>query len=396
MKSSVLSDSAMTLLVLLWLAALAQAQTFSTLHNFTGGSDGRYPSVGLIQDLAGHIYGTTAGGGDASSDGVVFKLNTAGMETVLHTFSGNPDGEAPYAPLAWGEAGSLYGVTSYGGTNSNCSGGSGCGTVFKIGAAKKETVLYNFTGGSDGCGPEQDFVRDTSGSVYGTTTGYGCSNNGTIFKVDSTGKFTLLHSFAGSPSDGAHPSGGHLAVDQFGNFYGVTVNGGSANCMGGCGVVYKLSKNGKVTLLYSFKGGSSDGCYPYGRVVEDKFGSFYGTTSQCGSNQYGTIWKLSKTGKETVLHQFAGGGEDGCYPMAGVARDSKGNIYGNAIGCGFDNLGALYELSERGAFSLLHSFNGSDGVAPLGEPLLNAKGTLFGVAVQGGTYGAGTVWEYVP
>jgi uncharacterized repeat protein (TIGR03803 family) len=156
-------------------------------------------------------------------------------------------------------------VTSYGGTNSSCSGGSGCGTVFKISATKKETVLYNFTGGSDGCGPSQDLVRDTSGTVYGTTTGYGCSSNGTIFKVDSTGKFTLLHSFAGSRSDGAHPPGGHLTVDKFGNFYGVTVNGGSANCSGGCGVVYKLSKNGKVTLLYSFKGGSSDGCYPLWR-----------------------------------------------------------------------------------------------------------------------------------
>lgn len=130
--------------------------------------------------------------------------------------------------------------------------------------------------------------------------------------------------------------------------------------------------------------------------MHDKFGSFYGTTSECGSNQYGTIWMLSKTGKETVLHQFAGGGSDGCYPFAGVARDSNGNIYGNVTDCGFDNLGALYELNTRGTFSLLHSFNGSDGVGPLGEPLRTSKGMLFGVTEQGGTYGGGTVWEYVP
>jgi uncharacterized repeat protein (TIGR03803 family) len=387
----------MTFLVVLVLAALAPAQTFSVLYNFTGGPDGWGPYAGLIQDPAGDLYGTTSLGGDSNCTpgygygcGVVFKLDTAGTETVLHSFSGSPDGANPIAPVIRDKSGNLYGTSSYGASG-------GYGTVFKIDTAGNFTVLYSFTGDSDGCYPWQGLVRDEAGDLYGTTSSCGSSGYGTIFKVDSAGNFTLLHSFTGRSSDGAYPNYGHLTMDKTGNLYGVTSGGGTSDN----GALYELSKSGTLRVLHSFAGGTSDGCAPSGSVMQDKVGSFYGTTQYCGSGKDGTIWKVSKTGKETILHNFVGGSSDGCNPAAGVTTDSKGNLYGVTYGCGANGSGTLYELSAGGTLSLLYSLGGSDGSSgPIGEVLRTAKGTLFGTALTPSppccenTYG--TVWSYVP
>lgn len=375
----------MTMLGVLGLAPLAQAQTFTVIYNLTG-TGGGLPWAGVIQDASGRLYGTTGygGGNDDCSNygcGVVYELDTAGAETVLHAFSGS-DGQDPAAPVTRDGGGNLYGTTVFGGS-------AGAGTVFKIDAAGNETVLYNFTGQSDGCYPIQGLVRDKSGNLYGTTNECGSSGYGTIFKVDSAGDFTALHSFAGS--DGANPQYGHLAKDKSGNLYGLSIVGG-----GGHGVLYRLSTGGRLTLLHSFTGGTSDGCYPSGSVVQDEAGNFYGTTNRCGSYNQGTIWKVSKKGKETILHSFAGGTSDGCNPGAGVTRGSKGNLYGVTYYCGAQGGGALYELSAKGSLTLLQSFYGSFGAYPFGEVLRTTKGTLFGTAYEGGTYDAGTVWSYVP
>jgi uncharacterized repeat protein (TIGR03803 family) len=389
--------------LVLVLAALAQAQTFTVLHSFTGSPDGGFPMTGVIQDPAGNLYGTTTYGGGQNcfpfGCGSVYEVTTAGRETVLHSFSG-PDGDWPYGPVTRDKAGNIYGTAGEGGSP-NCAGG--CGLVFKIDTAGNETMLYNFTGGSDGCYPAQGLIRDEAGTLYGTTSGCGSSHAGTIFKVDRAGNFTLLHSFTGGSSDGAFPDYGHLTMDQSGNLYGVTVDGGASTACGpyGCGVLYRLSENGKFTLLHSFAGGTTDGCNPWGSVVRDKAGTLYGTTYYCGSSNNGTIWRVCKKGKETILHNFAGGASDGCYPPAGVIRDSKGNLYGVAVECGANGYGALYELGVGGMFTLLHSFAGRDGAQPAGEVWQTAKGELFGTADLGGTRNCsgdacGTVWSYVP
>lgn len=385
----------MTFLLVVVLSALAQAQTFTVLYNFTGGSDGNETDSGVVQDPAGKLYGTTILGGDLNCDapsgcGVVYEVDTAGTETVLHSFSG-PDGQGPDAPVVRDKAGNIYGTTAGGGS-------AGYGTVFKIDTAGNETVLHSFTGGSDGCLPWQGLVMDEAGTVFGTTWGYPCSSGyGTIFKVDSAGNFTVLHHFAGYPSDGANPRFGHLTLDKCGNLYGMTLWGGAYDG----GALYKLSKGGTLTLLHSF-GSGWDGCYPEGSVVRDEAGNFYGTTSMCGPDDgFGTIWKVSKTGKETILHSFAGGTSDGCFTHAGVTRDSKGNLYGVAYWCGANGWGALYKLNACRRFTLLHSFDKSDGFNPVGEVLRTDKGMLFGSTQQGGTgdcngLGCGTVWSYVP
>jgi len=384
------------LVVFVW-AALAQAQTFITLYNFTGGPDGDGPFAGVVQDPAGNLYGTTVLGGDLNcyvplGCGVVYEVNTAGTETVLHSFSGT-DGQWPYTPVIRDSEGNIFGTTYNGGSYSY-------GAVFKIDTAGKETVLHNFTGGSDGCYPFQGLLRDQAGNLYGTAMacGYGELGNGTIFKLDSAGNFTVLHIFTRGTSDGGYPQYGHLTMDKSGNLYGVTYWGGAYDQ----GVLYKLSKKETFTVLHSFAGGTSDGCYPFGSVVQDETGNLYGTTPACGSSNCrsgcGTIWKVSKKGKETVLHSFAGGTSDGCNPQAGVTRDSKGNLYGVTTGCGAYNDGALYGLNAKGKFTLLHSFSGgSDGCCPWGEVCGSTKGTLFGTAYSGGTYKLyGTVWSYVP
>jgi uncharacterized repeat protein (TIGR03803 family) len=387
----------LTYTVVLVLAALAQGQTFATLYNFAGGSDGNGPIGGVIRDSAGNLYGAANAGGDLNCPnnplgcGAVFEVTTDGTETVLYNFAGPPsDGAFPSTTVTRDKAGNIYGTTYYGGS-------SGQGTVFKIDTHGNEKVLYSFTGSSDGCLPDQGLVRDSAGSLYGTTYGKldgQCfsSNYGTIFKLGSAGDFTVLHTFAGPPSDGGSPSGGHLTMDKAGNLYGVTGDGGGTACLYGCGVLYELSKKGKFRMLHSFAGGTSDGCYPVGSVARDIYGNLYGTTNGCGSKGYGTIWKVSAAGKETVLHEFDA--SDGQYPTGGVVRDSKGNLYG-VTGYGGRGFGTLYELSAKGTLMVLHSFEGTDGVLAQGV-LRTTKGTLFGTTVKSGAYDGGTVWSYVP
>jgi uncharacterized repeat protein (TIGR03803 family) len=376
----------MVFMVVIVLAALGQAQTFATIYNFTGGSDGGNPYAGLIQDSAGNLYGTALNGGSGHyyADGVVFKMNTSGTETVLYSFGGYPDGGWPETPVVRDKAGNIYGTTT------------GWGAVFKIDTKGNETVLYSFTSGSS---PYQGLVIDQARNAYGTT-GCGSSGYGTIFKIDHAGSYTLLHTFTGGSSDGACPYYGHLTMDKSGNLYGVTWGGGAY----GYGVLYEFSGSGKFIVLHSFNNSSSDGCYPYGSVLMDEAGNLYGTTSGCGSYYYGTIWKVSARGKETILHNFAGTPSDGCTPYAGVARDSKGNLYGVTTACGANfYYGAVYELSAKGKFTLLHSFVGTDGYYPLGEVWRTTDGTLFGTTYYGGTGNCrvyystcGTVWKYVP
>lgn len=372
----------------LLLGVLAPAQTFTTLYNFTGGLRGGGPFAGVIQDDAGNLYGTTALGGPGS--GVVYKLSSGGAETALFAFSGS-QGESPTTPLVRDEAGSLYGTTQLGGESGDY------GTVFKLDSAGNETVLHSFTGGSDGCYPMQGLARDQSGASYGTTSGCGAHGAGTIFKIDSAGNFTLLHGFASGKSDGANPEYGHLMLDASGNLYGVTGEGGSTECSGyGCGVLYEFSRSGTETLLHRFQGGSPDGCFPDGSVVQDGAGNLYGTTAGCGSDNHGTVWKVSKKGKETILHNFAGGTSDGCLPRGGVARDSRGSLYGATNECGAVNYGALYKLSASGTLTLLHSFDHKHGAYPYDDVLLTNQGTLYGTTSEGGNHNSGTVWQYAP
>ena len=181
----------------------------TVLHSFTG-ADGGGPTAGLIFDSAGNLYGT-AGYGGPSGGGVVFKLDTTGHETVLYSFTGGADGGNPNSGVIRDSAGNLYGTTVRGGS-SNCPI-YGCGVVFKVDTAGHETVLYSFPGGANGASPNAGVIRDSAGNLYGTTVGGGAAPGlGVVFKLDTSGHETVLHSFTGA--DGLEPAGGVIRRDD--------------------------------------------------------------------------------------------------------------------------------------------------------------------------------------
>jgi len=433
----------------------AQAQYVESVpYAFTGGNDGAYPAAGLISDSVGNLYGTTAYGGPSSCPGfnpptgcgVVFQLippsgGGSWTENVLYAFTGGSDGAYPQASLAFYK-GNLYGTTANGGDTggSNCSAIGGCGVVFELSPPSggsgpwTETVLYTFTGGSDGSVPYSDVIFDSNGNLYGTTTGGGippgCESNcgfGVVYQLSppagGSGPWTetLLYVFTGA-SDGDTPQAG-LIFDASGNLYGTTLNGGSRTCasghLGPCGVVFELSppSGGGVPwnefVLYTFKG-SSDGANPWAGVTFDSNEkNLYGTTSHGGnmsgstcSPTYGcgVVFELSPPSggggpwTETVPYTFTGQ-SDGGYPEAGVIFDPTGNLYGttslggNIAGtnCSPSGCGLVFKLtppkSGSGPWSEtpLYAFNGgSDGGFPFAGLLSDAVFDLFGTASGGG------------
>ncbi len=287
------------------------------------------------------------------SCGTVFKLDRTGKETVLYGFKGLPDdGGLPYSGLVMDDAGNLYGTTSQGG-GGTCTGlfgvPVGCGVVFKLDTTGKETVLHSF-GGDDGEGPGS-LVSDAADNLYGTAGSGGSSTYGTVFKLDTTGNVIVLYSFKGLPDDGALP--GDLVMDGAGNLYGPTAEGGSGPCVWynglgpvGCGVVFKLDMTGKETVLYSFKG-SPDGAVPSG-LVWDASGNLYGTTDNSNvltPQGPQTLFKIDMTGRLTVLHNFVGSPSDGRNP-AGLIQDSAGNLYGTTGNGGAFDAGTVFKLTQ--------------------------------------------------
>jgi uncharacterized repeat protein (TIGR03803 family) len=349
----------------------AQAQ-FKVLHTFTGKGDGGRPFAGVIRDAKGNFYGTTLWGGNLTCNsgngcGVVYKLTKSGNETVLHRFTGGKDGAYPSAALVSDAQGNLYGTTTAGG-NTGCSN-QGCGTIFKIDTKGKETVLHRFTGGKDGGGPSSALIMDTAGNFYGTTAGGGdpTCTCGAVFKLTNLGKEIVLHRFTGT--DGAFPQLDRLAMDTNGSFYGTTQGGGDATCY--CGVVFKLTKTGKETVLHTFLGGTADGSYPISGATLYK-GSLYGTAALGGADNKGVLFKIKNVSAPeqpaatfSLLHSF-GSGTDGTTPAATVAFDALGNLFGTTEEGGTLGTGTLYKVDTTGKESVLYSLNYSlDGGVPL-------------------------------
>jgi uncharacterized repeat protein (TIGR03803 family) len=265
----------------------------TVLHSFTSGADGGTPEAGLIQDAAGNLYGTTVFGG-AFGQGVVFKLDTVGIVSVLHNFKGPGDGTNTLAPMIRDAASNLYGTASGGGSFQGPCAGSGCGTVFKLAPNGKLTMLHTFTGGSDGASPLA-LVRDAAGNLFGTARGGGDPNCtvggspgcGLVFKLDAKSKLTVLHTFTGGV-DGGSPNTG-LAQDAAGNLYGTTTAGGAS----GKGVLFKLDTTDNLIVLHAYIGGS-DGSNP-NSVVLDAAGNLYGTAAtggRCRDQGCGVVFKM--------------------------------------------------------------------------------------------------------
>jgi uncharacterized repeat protein (TIGR03803 family) len=378
--------TALTFALLIVATGRAHAQTLNLLYSFTGGTDGNGPLAGLVRDTAGNLYGTTQLGG-SSGNGVVFKVDATGHETVLHSFTGKLDGSQPVAGLLRDGAGNLYGTAEFGGVANN-------GVVFRLTPAGKEIVLHSFASVDDGANPAAGLVRDPAGNFYGTTCCGGDNGpaNGIAFKVTPTRGWTILHNFNGN--DGRYPFAG-LIRDAAGNLYGTTSTGGTF----GVGTVFKINPSNIETVLYNFSGGA-DGGYPRAGLVLDRAGNLYGTTvgggSASGLTGNGLVFKVTPAGQQTVLHTFTGG-SDGAQPYAGLLRDSAGNLYGTASGGGAFGWGNIFKVDKTGAETVLYSFTGgTDGSCPMSGLIPDSSGNLYGTTQFGGNFGAGVVFKLAP
>jgi uncharacterized repeat protein (TIGR03803 family) len=408
-RSAVLA--AIGLLLAVAVLTPAQAQTsdkdyatgrviFSFPPDLTGGLQ---PRAGVIRDSAGNLYGTTSEGGDLRHPspqaycgmgcGTVFKVDKTGKETVLHAFSGQLydfDGSYPVAGLVMDSSGNLFGNTYAGGDYSDLFP---VGVIFKIDPTGKETILYQFNiNNGDATYPTATLTPDGQGNLYGTLSINGPGPAGSIFKIDAQGNYSQIYVFQGG-SDGDYPYRSRMLVDASGNLYGVTLYGGSPcdpNNNSGCGVVFELSPNGVEKVLYAFQGGR-DGAHPVGDMAWDAAGNLIGVTYNGGTNDTGVVFRVSKTGHETVLYSF-GPGLDG-QPESGVTVDASGNIYGTTRMGGSYHQGSVFKFDRHGVVTTLKSFNGgSKGGRPWGQLLLDS-GVLYGTTIDGGEWGTGTIYQ---
>lgn len=394
----------------------AHAQTFKVLHTFKG-NDGAGPDGTLTLDSAGNLYGTTYFGGKYT-DGVVFKLDTSGNETVL--VNGGPPGGSYGAYPEYGvildKAGNILGLF--------CASPEGGGEIIGLSPTKdKGKILYDFGTCLNDCYvpslPEGGLLQDKSGNLYGATyfggvkgQGLVCEMRGcgTIYKFDTDRTFHVLYAFTGG-ADGAYPYGS-LIHDAAGNLYGAALEGGDLSCpqgleTNGCGTVFKLAPDGTFTVLYTFTGGA-DGAGPRGALVMDTAGNLYGA-AQVGGNTNcnnadnfgcGTLFKIAANGTFSVLYTF-NGDNDGAEPNGNLVMDPQGDLYGDAQGdvAGNAPYGTVFEFSAAGNFTVLHVLNGStDGADPTFGLTRDSAGHLFGAAYQGfGLHDRkGTVFEVTP
>jgi uncharacterized repeat protein (TIGR03803 family) len=309
--------------------------------------------------------------------------------TLLHDFQGS-DGGQSFGGVIRDSAGNLYGTTFLGGTDNG-------GVVFKLSPYGTETVLHQFAGGSDGFAPYGGVIVDKQGDLYGTTVGGGAgcppAGCGTVFKLAPDGTVTILYAFAGG-SDGGDPFAG-LFAGKHGDFYGTTELGGAGTgCSGGCGTVFKVTPTGEETVLHSFTGGN-DGAVPQSVPIADKQGNLYGTTVQGGPANVGTVFKLAPNGTETILHSFTGG-NDGASPYGSLIMDDKGNLYGTATlgGTGdcLSGCGTVFEITADDTLKVLHEFTGgTDGAYPEAGLMRDKEANFYGTTANGGNTDCGGI-----
>jgi uncharacterized repeat protein (TIGR03803 family) len=387
--------------------------SFQVLHRFGRHAQssrdigGANPDSALI-DVDGTLYGTAMNGGkytpssecfsaSGSGCGVVYSMSTTGTKKVLHYFLGlnSGDGDEPAYDLTDAK-GTLYGTTQYGGA----CGSASFGTVYSLSTRGSEEVLHSFCGSGSGAAYPTGGVINVDGTLYGPA---GPSQNGDIYSVSASGAYKVLYAFRGpNYGDGYGPRGSLLDVK--GRLYGVTYLGGaSSSSSEGYGMVYALTTSGKEKVLYSFKG-APDGWEPLSGLINVN-GTPYGTTfaggkSGCQNNfGCGIVYSITTSGSEKVLYRFKGG-SDGGNPEASLL-EMNGTLYGTTAFGGTNGLGTIFSFSTSGGEQILHSFDGSDGADPRTD-LTEVNGTLYGTTYRGGYEkgcggtGCGTVFALTP
>lgn len=344
-------------------ALASRAQTFNVLHNFE--STDPYPGATLVQGTDGNFYGTTIqGGGDMGVAGTAFRITADGVFTNIHNFdytdAGNPNS------LILGTDGNFYGTSSVGGANE-------LGAIFRMTPGGTVTTIYSFCHNvpcTDGYEPLAGLVEAIDGNFYGVTTaggnvgacgsaGQGC---GTIFRITRSGEYTVLFSFNGENGAGSRAS---LILGLDGDLYGTSQIGGS-NCGSHCGMVYKVTSNGVLTTVYNFCShkGCPDGSMPNAGLLLGEDGNFYGTTYTGGINNFctgggcGTVFRLTPNGVLTTLYNFCSQNActDGVQPITALIQGNDGNFYSTTPLGGSHGNGTAFEITPAGVLTTLHDF----------------------------------------
>ncbi len=388
----------------------------SVLHSFNG-TDGGYIYDSPIQAADGNFYLTSLEGGGAAI-GAIIRLTPSGTATTLYSFTEEKDGLFPIAPLVQGTDGNFYG-TSEGASEGEGGPPENYGAVYKLSPSGTFTLLHYFCSTdfcADGYYPSSALVQGTDGSFYGTTTGGGLAD-GVVFKVTSSGTFSVVYTFCSlaNCADGGLSSGLVQGID--GNFYGTTEIGGAT----GAGSVYKLTPAGELTTLYSFcpqgKSPCPDGSVPSAALVQGSDGNFYGTTATGGTGSgcpqaatvgCGTLFKMTPAGALTTLYNFCSQGgsncTDGFDPIAALTAGSDGNFYGatfsgvNPSYCNGDGCGTLFRITPSGTLTTIYSFCSSggsactDGQQPYAGVIQSDTGVFYGTTTLGGASDLGTIY----
>jgi uncharacterized repeat protein (TIGR03803 family) len=375
---------------------VSPARSYSVLHSFGSGTDGSAPQAALLY-ANGKLYGTTTAGGGGyrgcgSYCGTVFSLTLNGAEKVLHSFGSGSDGWQVQAGLVRVN-GTFYGTTVY--SQASCGTNHGypvyCnGTIFSVSKTGEEKVLYNFgIDPGDAATPWASLI-DVGGLLYGTTASGGTSEGGTAFSATTSGKIKVLHSFC-IGADGCGPVAG--LIDVNGRLYGTTPRGGRYGVAhnGNDGTIFSITTTGKVRTLHNF-GKGYDGYSPKASLLNVN-GTLYGTTAYGGTHDSGTVFSITTKGKYKILYSFGRPGSpccDGQNPWAGLIN-VNGTLYGTTAGGGALGVGTVFSVTASGVEKVLHNFGDSgDGYGPY-DALIEVNGTLYGTTQCGGAYGSGCI-----
>jgi len=388
----------LVLLVILFGGAPLSADVPVTIVHSFDRDDGMAPNAALVDGGDGYLYGTTqqGGGGVGVNDpaGTVFRMTTDGSVTTLFTFDFQVTGDEPYAGVLRLDDGTLFGTTR----------GSGAfdGNVFQLSSTGDFTNLHGFLGtlvGDDGGHPDATLAEGGDGNLYGTTTDGGDFNAGTLYRIDTGGGYTLVHSFSGGlepAEDGTTPEGALLLGDD-GALYGTTSQLGQTPPFGAAGTVFRYTPGvAGVVTLHTFHG--TDGSGPNSTLVKGPGGYLYGTTSLGGDHSSGTAFRIREDGSGfESLHSFdyAEGS-----PPTGLVPASDGNFYGTSSSGGASGLGTVFRLRPSGTVDVLFSFSSLNGGGYSPRPLIQASdGNFYGTTYSGGAPsarcggGCGTVFE---
>ncbi len=370
-----------TLMLLLGAATtVATAQTFSLLYNFGTNSGDPLQPMGLVaQGRDGSLYTTSVYGGTYNL-GTVVKITPTGTLTVIYNFDGT-HGSEPTGGLTPGTDGNFYGTTWFGGT-------LGHGTVFKVTPDGTLTTLYNFKNRTDGENPYAAPIQGADGNFYGTTCG--CPNGGsfagTVYKLTPAGKLKTLHQFGRNAfTEGVNPE--NSLVQGFdGTFYGTTTNQGTHDR----GTIFKITAAGKFTALHSFD--DPHGSRTNAPLVQGSDGRFYAPAEHGGKFGHGVVYKISPAGKYTPLHSLDD--SEGDNSFAGLVLATDGNFYGTAGLGGSTNNGTIYRFSPDRSFSVLYNFDGTTGNQPYVTSLQHTTGIFYGATFAGGAFNEGVFYSF--